>query len=228
MQSTKKGAIALGFFCFKNPSISVSIVKRIESRFWRRKMSKLTLEKAKEILKKHVTQGHLFSHAEAVSAAMGKMAVHFGEDKEYWEAIGYLHDVDFEKYPEEHCHHVRELLEGEGVDDEDIRAIISHGYGICTDECEPLSNLEKSLYTVDELTGIVMANALMRPTGIVGMDLKSLKKKFKDKKFAAKCSRDVIKQGMEMLDVDPDIIMQCCMDGMSEHMENLGIGPKEQ
>ena len=192
-------------------------------------MAKLTLERAKEILKKHVKEEHLVLHCEAVSVAMGALAEQFGEnqDKEHWEAVGYLHDVDFEKYPEEHCKHVRELLEGEDVDEADIAAIISHGYDICTQECKPETNLEKSLYTVDELTGIVMANALMRPTGMVGMDLKSLKKKFKDKHFAAKCSRDVIKHGMEMLGLEQDVVMQCCIDSMREDMASLGIGPRE-
>ncbi|MBR1696342.1 MAG: HDIG domain-containing protein, partial [Selenomonas sp.] len=92
-------------------------------------MSSLTLAKAKEILSKHTTEANLFTHAAAVSAAMGAMAEHFGEDKEHWEAIGYLHDVDYEKYPDEHCHHVRELLADEGVEEADIRAIISHGWG---------------------------------------------------------------------------------------------------
>ncbi len=189
-------------------------------------MAKLSLEEAKRILKKHVTEGHLFTHAEAVSAAMGAMADHFGEDKEHWQAIGYLHDVDFEKFPEEHCHHVRELLEPEGLDESDIRSIISHGYGLCTEECAPESNLEKSLFTVDELTGIVMTTALMRPSGISDMELKSLKKKFKDKGFAAKCNRDVIKQGFEMLGLEPDVVMQCCIDGMRDKMDVLGLAPK--
>ena len=142
-------------------------------------MSELTLARAKEILAKHTTEDHLFTHAVAVSAAMGAMADHFGEDKEHWEAVGYLHDVDYEKYPDEHCHHVRELLEPEGVPEEDIRTIISHGYGITTDEVKPESNIAKSLFTVDELTGIVQAYALMRPEGLDGMAVKRLKKKFK-------------------------------------------------
>ena len=191
-------------------------------------MAKLTLDKAKEILKKHVTEAHLFTHAEAVSAAMGAMADHFGEDKAYWEAIGWLHDVDFEKFPTEHCQHVRELLADEAIDEDDIRAIISHGYGICTKECAPTTNLEKSLFTVDELTGIVMTTALMRPTGIADMELKSLKKKFKDKHFAAKCNRDLIKQGFDLLGLDASIVMQCCIDGMRDHMDSLGLGPKAE
>lgn len=190
-------------------------------------MAQLTMEKAKEILAKHVTEAHLFTHAIAVSAAMGAMAEHFGEDRAHWEAVGYLHDVDFEKYPEEHCHHVRELLEPEGVDEADIRAIISHGYGLCTEEAKPETNLEKSLFTVDELTGIVMTTALMRPTGISDMEVKSVKKKFKDKKFAAKCSREVILQGCEMLSLDLDTVLALTIEGMRAHMEELSLGPKE-
>ena len=189
-------------------------------------MAQLTLEKAKEILKKHVSEPHLFSHALAVSAAMGAMAEHFGEDKEYWEAIGYLHDVDFEKYPEEHCKHVRELLECEGVEETDIRAIISHGYGLCTDEAKPESNLEKSLFTVDELTGIVSACALMRPTGISDLEVKSLKKKFKDKGFAAKCNREVIQHGCDMLGMELTDVMALTIKGMQTVTEELGLGAK--
>lgn len=186
-------------------------------------MSALTMEKAKTILQKHVTEPHLLLHAQAVSAAMGAMAEHFQEDKAYWEAIGYLHDVDYEKYPEEHCQHVRELLTGEDIEEADIRAILSHGYGICTNECEPLSLLEKSLFTVDELTGIIMANALMRPTGISDMDVKSVKKKFKDKRFAAKCSRDVINQGIAMLGTDLNVVIEACIQGMRSYSKELGI-----
>ena len=108
-------------------------------------MAQLTLEQAKSILKKHTTEEHLFTHAAAVSAAMGAMAEHFGEDKGYWEAVGYLHDVDYEKFPDEHCKHVRELLAPEGVDDETIETIISHGWGLCVDEPEPKTPIQKSL-----------------------------------------------------------------------------------
>ena len=186
-------------------------------------MSKLTLEKAKDILAKHTTEEHLFTHAAAVSAAMGAMAEHFGQDREYWEAIGYLHDVDYEKYPDEHCHHVRELLEPEDVDKEDMDIIISHGWGITTDEVEPVSDIEKSLFAVDELTGIVQAYALMRPEGMEGMAVKSLKKKFKDKRFAAKCNREIINKGFDMLGMEAGTVMQCCIDGMLAHKEELGL-----
>lgn len=187
---------------------------------------KLTLERAEEILKKHTTEEHLFTHALAVSSAMGAMAEHFGEDPEYWRAIGYLHDVDYEKFPEEHCKHVRELLVPEGVDEEDIRAIISHGYGICTEEVQPETDMQKSLFAVDELTGIVTACALMRPTGITDLEVGSLKKKFKDKKFAAKCNREIIKQGAETLGMPLEELMELTIKGMRTEADALGLGAK--
>ena len=204
-------------------------------------MGKLSLDKAKEILRKHTTEEHLLIHAAAVSAAMGAMAdffiSHSSESpqnnafneneavsmKEHWQAIGYLHDVDYQKFPKEHCKHVRELLEPEGVDEEDIKTIISHGYGICTDEVEPTTDLEKSLFAVDELTGIVHAYALMRPENMDGMAVKSLKKKYKDKRFAAGCNREIINLGAAKLGMDLGVLMQCCIDGMTEHKAELGF-----
>ena len=187
---------------------------------------KLTLERAEEILKKHTTEEHLFTHALAVSSAMGAMAEHFGEDKAHWEAVGYLHDVDYEKFPEEHLAHTRELLSGEDIDESDIRAILSHGYGICTD-VEPQTYMEKSLFTVDELTGIVQAASLMRPTGITDLEVKSLKKKYKDKKFAAKCSREVIDKGCAMLNMPVEDVMAIVIKGMQAYADELGIGSRE-
>lgn len=186
-------------------------------------MSKLTLSMAKEILAKHTTEAHLFTHAAAVSAAMGAMSERFNGDKEHWEAIGWLHDVDYEKFPQEHCRHVRELLEPEGVDEEDIKTIIAHGYGVVTDEVEPVTDIAKSLFAVDELTGIVHAYALMRPEGMDGMKVKSLKKKFKDKHFAAKCDRDLIQRGIERLGLEADTVMECCIKGMQEHKSELAL-----
>lgn len=182
----------------------------------------LTLEQAKQILPKHITEEHLFKHSTAVSGAMRAMARHFGEDEDHWAAIGYLHDVDFEKYPDEHCHHVRELLEGEGVSEEDMRAIISHGWDLTID-VPPVTNMEKSLFTVDELTGIVMATALMRPTGISDLEVKSVKKKFKDRRFAAKCDREVIIKGCELLGMDPSEVMALTIEGMKPCAAELGL-----
>ena len=187
-------------------------------------MDSLTLAKAKEILAKHTKEAHLFVHAAAVSAAMEAMAEYYGADAAHWAAIGWLHDVDYEKYPDEHCHHVRELLEPEGVSEEDIGSIISHGYGVVTNEKEPQTDMEKCLFAVDELTGIVHAYALMRPEGMKGMEVKSLKKKFKDKRFAAKCDRDLIQKGIDRLGLDLSVVMEYCIKGMQTHEAELGLG----
>ena len=183
---------------------------------------KITLERAKEINKKAVTEEHLIIHSLNVCYAMEAMAKHFGADPEYWMAIGYLHDFDYEKYPEEHLKHTEKELLAEGVDEEDVRAILSHGYGICTD-VEPLSDLEKSLFTVDEMTGIIQACARMRPNGISDLEVKSFMKKFKDKKFAAKCDRETIKKGCEMLGMEVSEVAAICIEGMKPHAEEIGL-----
>jgi predicted hydrolase (HD superfamily) len=185
-------------------------------------MDKLTLEKAKEINAQMVTEDHLILHAANVSAAMGAMAEHFGADKEHWEAVGWLHDYDYEKYPEEHLAHTEEPLRELGVPEEDIRAILSHGYGICTD-VEPVTDMEKSLFTVDELSGIIQAAARMRPNGIEDMSLKSFMKKWKDKRFAAGCNREIILKGCGMLGMEIRDVAEICIRGMQEHAEELGL-----
>ena len=188
-------------------------------------MSTLSFEKSQEILHKYCTEPHLLSHALAVASAMEAMAEHFGADPQYWKAIGYLHDVDYQNYPEEHLQHTEELLQPEGVSQEDIRAIISHGWGLCSD-VEPVSDMEKSLYTVDELTGIIMAAALMRPSGISDLETKSAMKKFKDKRFAAKCDRDLILNGCTMLGMELAQVMEITIAGMKTQMEALGLTGK--
>ena len=182
----------------------------------------LTLEKAKEINAAMVTEDHLLLHAANVSAAMEAMADHFGADRDHWAAIGWLHDYDYEKYPEEHLRHTEEPLRALGVPEDDIRAILSHGYGSCTD-IRPETDMEKALFTVDELTGIVQAAARMRPGGIVDMELKSFMKKWKDKRFAAGCDRDLILQGCEMLGMDIRDAAQLVIDGMKAHAAELRL-----
>lgn len=185
----------------------------------------LTIEKAKELLSATTTEEHLFLHAKNVSAAMGGMAEHFGEDKAHWEAIGYLHDYDYEQHPEEHLQFTQEPLNRAGLSDYEIRAILAHGFGHCND-VEPLNNIEKSLYTVDELTGIIQAAARMRPMGITDMEVSSFMKKFKDKKFAAKCDREVIKKGCEMLGMEVRDVAAICIEAMKAHADELGLGVK--
>jgi predicted hydrolase (HD superfamily) len=182
----------------------------------------LTLERAKEINKDHVTEESLVIHSLNVCYAMGAMAKHFGEDVEHWQAVGYLHDYDYQEFPEEHLQHTEKELLAQGVSEEDVRAILAHGFEI-VNQVEPKTNMEKSLFTVDELTGIIQACARMRPNGILDLEVKSFVKKFKDKKFAAKCNREVINRGFEMLGLEPSVVMQACIDGMTAHKEEIGF-----
>jgi predicted hydrolase (HD superfamily) len=188
----------------------------------------LSLQRATELNGTMVTEEHLLLHAKNVCYAMGAMAAHFGEDPEHWQAIGMLHDYDYEKYPEEHLQHTKEPLLEAGVPEEDVRAILSHGYGICSD-VEPITNMEKSLYAVDELTGIIQACARMRPNGIKDLEIKSFMKKFKDKKFAAKCDRELIQKACAMLGMEVKDVAAICIEGMKEHAEELQLtGTGEQ
>ena len=156
-------------------------------------------EKAFEILKKYNEEEFHIRHALTVEGVMKYFAKQYGEDVEYWGNIGLLHDVDFEKYPEEHCKKCVELLSNEGVSRDAINSICSHGYGSCSD-IEPEHMMEKILYATDELTGLIWAAAKMRPSkSTQDLEVSSLKKKFKDKKFAAGCSREVIAKGAEIL-----------------------------
>jgi len=182
----------------------------------------LTLERAIELNESMNSEDHLLLHAKNVSYAMGAMAKHFGEDVEHWQAVGMLHDYDYEKYPEEHLQHTEQPLLDAGVPAEDVRAIMSHGWGLCSD-IKPETPMEKSLFTVDELTGIVQACARMRPRGITDLEVKSVMKKFKDKRYAAKCDRAVILQGCEMLGMEVADVAAIVIEGMKEHAEELGL-----
>ena len=187
----------------------------------------LTMERAKELNDSQVTEAHLILHAKNVMYAMGAMAEHFGEDRAHWMAVGYLHDYDYEKYPDEHLKHTEQPLLEEGVPAEDVRAILSHGWGICTD-VKPETNLEKSLFTVDELTGIIQACARMRPRGITDLETKSFMKKFKDKKFAAKCNRELIQKGCELLGMPVSEVAAICIEGMKPYAADIGLLGTEQ
>lgn len=161
-----------------------------------------TPEQALEIIKKYNKDAFHIEHAETVGKVLRYFAMeHDNERADFWHSVGILHDIDFEIYPEEHCVKAKEMLEEMDIDPEMIHAVISHGYGICIDVA-PESYMEKVLFAVDELTGLIGAAALMRPTGLEGMEVKSIKKKFKDKKFAAGCSREIIAQGAEMLGME--------------------------
>ena len=182
----------------------------------------MTFKEARKLNETMVTEDHLLLHALNVSYAMGAMARHFGEDEEHWKAVGILHDYDYEKYPDEHLQHTKEPLLAAGVPEEDVRAILSHGWEICSD-VEPITNMEKSLYAVDELTGIIQACARMRPNGITDLEVKSFMKKFKDKKFAAKCNRELIQKACGMLNMEVKDVAEICIEGMKEHATELQL-----
>ena len=171
-------------------------------------------EQAKELVMRYNKEPFHIQHAETVSKVMGEFAKEYDpENVDFWRSVGMLHDIDFELYPEQHCVKANELLHELDIDEEMIHAVISHGYGMCID-VKPEKYMEKVLFAVDELTGLIGAAALMRPTGISDMEAKSVIKKFKDKKFAAGCSRDVIRQGAEMLGMELNELIAKTLDAM--------------
>ena len=171
-------------------------------------------DKAFKVLLKYNKEKFHIQHALTVEAVMKWFANEFGHDANYWGIIGLLHDIDFEMYPQEHCTKAPEILKSENYGDDVIHAVCSHGYNIRVD-IKPEHEMEKVLYAVDELTGLIGAAALMRPSkSISDMELKSLKKKFKDKCFAAGCSRDTIQAGAELLEWDLDKLLSMTLEAM--------------
>ena len=180
-------------------------------------------EEAMDVLGSHVKAEHLIRHALTVEAVMRYFAEIYGEDVEKWGIIGLLHDIDFEEYPEQHCHKVRELLSPHGFPEEYMRAIESHGYGLVND-VEPVERMEKVLFATDELTGLIAATALMRPSrSIFDLELSSVKKKWKQKGFAAGVNRDVVMQGATMLGIDLDELISYTIKGMQAAAEEIGL-----
>ena len=185
--------------------------------------SNITRTEAFELLKKYNKESFHIQHALTVEGVMGWYAENLGfaDDREYWSIVGLLHDIDFELYPEEHCKKAPELLRDGGVGEDMIYSVCSHGYGQCCD-VEPKHEMEKVLFAADELTGLIWAAALMRPSkSTQDMELKSLKKKFKDKKFAAGCSRDVIQQGADMLGWSLDELLEKTLEAMKACEESI-------
>jgi putative nucleotidyltransferase with HDIG domain len=165
----------------------------------------------------------LLQHAYSVEAAMRYIASTLGEDSEKWGIIGLVHDLDYEKYPQEHCHKTREILSERGWPAEYIRAVIAHGYGICND-IEPQSRLEKVLYTIDELTGLIKAVALMRPSrSLSDLEVKSVMKKWKDKTFAAGVNREIIEKGATLLGMELTELISLTIAGMREASAEIGL-----
>ena len=190
----------------------------------------ITRDEALALLRQYNKEPFHLLHALTVEGTMAWYAkeLGYGEEADFWAMVGLLHDIDFEQWPDQHCQKAPELLKAGGVSERMIHAIVSHGYGLCAD-VEPEHEMEKVLFAADELTGLIGAAAKMRPSkSVMDMELSSLKKKFKDKKFAAGCSRDVIRQGAERLGWELDTLldrtiqaMRSCEDSVNAAMETM-------
>lgn len=182
-----------------------------------------TRQEAFRLLEEYNQNESLIKHALAVEGVMRYMARKRGEDEEKWGIIGLVHDLDYEKYPEQHCRKSAEILDAKGWPQEYIRAVVSHGWGICSDAA-PETELEKVLYAVDELTGLVVTTALVRPSrSLADLKAKSVRKKWKDKRFAAGVDRSIIEKGAQMLGVDLNELITDTIAGMREVADRIGL-----
>lgn len=184
----------------------------------------LTREQAFELLKKYNREEFHLRHALTVEAVMGWYARKLGyaEQETFWATVGLLHDLDFECWPDEHCVKAKQLMEEAGIEPAMIHAVCAHGWGMTGTDARPEHEMEKVLFAADELTGLIGAAALMRPSkSTKDMELKSLKKKFKDKKFAAGCSRETISHGAELLGWDLDVLLERTLNAMQENEDQI-------
>lgn len=182
-----------------------------------------TREQALELFLRYNQSESLYRHALSVEAVMRYMARKHGEDEEKWGVIGLIHDLDYEKYPEQHCAMTEKILQEEGWPEEYVRAVISHGYGICSDT-EPQTLLEKTLFAIDELTGLVNTSALVRPSrSVMDMEARSVRKKWTDRRFAAGVDRSVIEKGAAMLGTDLNDLITDTIMGMREVADEIGL-----
>ena len=186
-----------------------------------------TLEQARELLHRYNKEPFHLRHAEIVSGVLGFFAERYDpENVEYWKVVGMLHDLDFEQWPEQHCVKCQQLMRDEGIDESIVRACASHGYGIggIASDIAPERTMEKVLFAVDELTGLIGAAAVMRPSkSVADLEVPSVRKKFRDKKFAAGCSREVIAQGAEMLGMPLEQLMGDTIEAMRSLMGQMDI-----
>lgn len=182
-----------------------------------------TREEAFTLLKRYNTSESLIRHGLAVEGVMRYFARKRNKDEEKWGIIGLIHDLDYEQFPEQHCQKTEEILQENDWPEDYIRAVVSHGWGICT-TVKPESEMEKVLYTIDELTGLVATSALVRPSkSVLDMKAKSVKKKWKDKRFAAGVDRSIIERGAEMLNVELSELITDTIMGMREVAEEIGL-----
>lgn len=178
------------------------------------------------LLKEFTTKESLINHGLSVESVMRRMARKYGQNEETWGIVGLVHDLDWEKFPDQHCVKTKEILEERNWPPEYVRAIVSHAWGICT-EVEPITDMEKVLYTIDELTGFVTACALVRPSrSVCDLEVKSVKKKWKQKDFAANVDRSVVERGAALLDEDLDYLIQEVITALREVADEIGLEPK--
>jgi predicted hydrolase (HD superfamily) len=186
-------------------------------------MNQPTRREAIELLKRYTSSESLIKHALAVEAVMRQFSNILNEDEEKWGIIGLIHDLDYEKFPEQHCKKSKEILEAENWPQDYIHAVLSHGWGICT-EVEPVLKMEKVLYAIDELTGLITASVLVRPSrSILDMEKNSVKKKWKIKTFAAGANRAIIENGATMLGMELDFIIEQTILGMRNVANEIGL-----
>ena len=186
-----------------------------------------TREQAWQLLCEHTKTESLRKHALCVEGAMRHFAALYNEDVEYWGQVGLLHDLDYEKHPEEHCKHTPDMLRAAGYDEGFIRSVLSHGYGLCTDVL-PEKQMEKVIYAADELTGLVTACALMRPSkSVMDLETKSVKKKFKTLNFAASVDRNVIEKGAAMMEVELDWLIEQVILALRAVADDIGFGMQQ-
>lgn len=186
-----------------------------------------TREDAYKLLTEYNKSNSLIKHALAVEGVMRYMARKRGKDEEKWGVVGLVHDLDYEQFPDQHCKKTEEILRANHWPEEYIRAVVSHGWGLCSD-IKPESEMEKVLYAIDELTGLVATSALVRPSkSVLDMKAKSVKKKWKDKRFAAGVDRSIIEKGAEMLGVEVGELIEDAIMGMREVAEEIGLKGEE-
>lgn len=187
-----------------------------------------TRDDAWKLLTRYNQSENLLAHALAVESVMCHFANKFGEDPDYWGVIGLIHDLDYEQFPDQHCHKTETILRDEGWPEESIRAVVSHGYGIVND-VKPESRLEKTLFTIDELTGLVAAAALVRPSkSVLDLKAKSVRKKWKDKRFAAGVNREVIETGCDMLGMELSEVITETIEGMKPAASEIGLAGSQR
>lgn len=222
--------IITGFRVKEVREIIYQVIAVIESRWYKypygsrpERSDIMTRDEAVAIYKTYNTSENLYRHALAVEAVMRRFAEELGHDSEYWGIVGLLHDIDYEQYPEQHCQKAPELLLPHGVSDDMIHAIVSHGWTICSD-VEPVHEMEKVLFTIDELTGLITATALMRPSrSLMDLEVKSVKKKWKTKGFSAGVDRDLIEKGASMLGMELATVIQLSIEGMRTIADQLEL-----